>query len=124
MFELQIDANASEGDSITLSFAGAVVLALADDLSTYSTSPGINQQQLGSASLTLTIGGGRLCADVNNDDAVNSSDFFAWVTAFGAEDLVPCDVNSDGSCTSSDFFAWVTFFGNPLADPGNCPPIS
>ncbi|MEM1071804.1 MAG: GC-type dockerin domain-anchored protein [Planctomycetota bacterium] len=48
-------------------------------------------------------------ADVNRDGSVDSSDFFAWVTAFLAESY-PCNQNSDDVCNSSDFFAWVTVF--------------
>ncbi|MEM8756973.1 MAG: hypothetical protein AAGF47_04240 [Planctomycetota bacterium] len=66
---------------------------------------------------------GRLCGDVNGDTLINGSDFFAWVSAFGANDLIPCDVNNDGDCNGSDFFAWVSFFGNPASDPGNCQPL-
>ncbi|MEM8757654.1 MAG: GC-type dockerin domain-anchored protein [Planctomycetota bacterium] len=48
--------------------------------------------------------------DVNGDTLCTSSDFFAWVSAFG--DLAPeCDINGDEACTSSDFFAWVNEFG-------------
>ncbi|MEM8757439.1 MAG: hypothetical protein AAGF47_06635, partial [Planctomycetota bacterium] len=71
-------------------------------------------------------GGGtndRLCGDVNGDGGIDGSDFFAWVSAFGAQDLVPCDVNNDGSCDGSDFFAWVSFFGSPAGDPGDCQPL-
>ncbi|MEM9167658.1 MAG: GC-type dockerin domain-anchored protein [Planctomycetota bacterium] len=47
--------------------------------------------------------------DINRDGSLNSSDFFAWATAFTGE-AFECDVNRDGFCTSSDFFAWVTIF--------------
>ncbi|MEM8758366.1 MAG: GC-type dockerin domain-anchored protein [Planctomycetota bacterium] len=120
-FDLTVGPEAS--GSITLTFDGAVVLSLGDALVTYATAPGVNQQSLAPTTLELTVGGGRLCADVNGDNEINGSDFFAWVNAFGAQSIVPCDVNADGFCDGSDFFAWVNFFGNPAADPGDCQPL-
>ncbi|MEM8757030.1 MAG: GC-type dockerin domain-anchored protein [Planctomycetota bacterium] len=49
-------------------------------------------------------------ADVNADGAINGSDFFAWVAAFGAGSYL-ADQNLDGSVDGSDFFAWVAAFG-------------
>ncbi|MEM8758100.1 MAG: GC-type dockerin domain-anchored protein [Planctomycetota bacterium] len=54
----------------------------------------------------------RCRADVNGNGAVDSSDFFAWVNAFGSDGPL-CDQNADGRCTQSDFFAWVANFGAP-----------
>ncbi|MEM8756946.1 MAG: GC-type dockerin domain-anchored protein [Planctomycetota bacterium] len=51
----------------------------------------------------------RLCADVNDSGVVDSSDFFAWVAAFGSGDP-SADVNNSGAVDGSDFFAWVSFF--------------
>ncbi|MEM8756677.1 MAG: GC-type dockerin domain-anchored protein [Planctomycetota bacterium] len=48
--------------------------------------------------------------DVNADTLCNGSDFFAWVSAFGAQ-APECDVNADTLCNGSDFFAWVSAFG-------------
>ncbi|MEM8756710.1 MAG: dockerin type I domain-containing protein [Planctomycetota bacterium] len=77
---------------------------------------------------SLTVGtAARFCADVNDDGSVDSSDFFAWVSAFGADPRTPaqevaCDVNNDAECTSGDFFAWVSAFGLGLEGP-LCPAL-
>lgn len=65
----------------------------------------------------------RFCGDVNADNVINDSDFFAWVTAFTSSDLIPCDVNDDGACNDSDFFAWVTIFTSGQNGP-LCQPLS
>ncbi|MEM8757479.1 MAG: dockerin type I domain-containing protein [Planctomycetota bacterium] len=78
------------------------------------------------AAVEALVGTDRLCADTNGDGAVNGSDFFAWVAAFGtnpvtSESLTACDVNSDAACNGSDFFAWVAAFGQGPDGP-TCTP--
>ena len=47
--------------------------------------------------------------DVNNDGAVNSADFSAWIAAFNSN-AFECDQNGDGACTPADFSAWIANF--------------
>jgi len=47
--------------------------------------------------------------DVNNDGAVNSADFTAWIAAFNSG-AFECDQNGDGACTPADFSAWIANF--------------
>ncbi|MEM9167273.1 MAG: dockerin type I domain-containing protein [Planctomycetota bacterium] len=127
-FDVDVDAGAADGSTITIDYDGAVVLSLDNELTTYSTDPGANQMTLTTVSVTLTVGGGRLCGDVNGDGNVSDSDFFAWVTAFVSdprtpEQLTACDVNTDGECNDSDFFAWVTEFIAAPGDRTTCPSI-
>ena len=61
------------------------------------------------ARYVLPCGGDDCRADFNSDDAVNSQDFFDFVTAFFA--LTPnADFNTDGEVNSQDFFDFLTAF--------------
>ena len=62
----------------------------------------------------------RLCADANNNGAVEPTDFSAWVAAFNANDPV-ADVNQNGSVEPTDFSAWVAAFNLGAAGP-TCTP--
>ncbi|MEO1584252.1 MAG: GC-type dockerin domain-anchored protein [Planctomycetota bacterium] len=117
---VDIDANASDGDTVTVTFDGAVVLALDDTLATYSTNPGTNQQGLTVVPLTLTVGGGRLCADANGDGLVTPADFTSWILAFNTSNPV-ADVNQDGLVTPADFTSWILAF-NQGANGPTCSP--
>lgn len=48
-------------------------------------------------------------ADFDRDDAVNSQDFFAFLTAFFGSDE-RADFNTDGTVNSQDFFEYLTAF--------------
>jgi len=48
-------------------------------------------------------------ADVNGDGALTSTDFTAWIAAYGAGDAV-ADQNRDRVLTPSDFTAWINNF--------------
>jgi hypothetical protein len=48
-------------------------------------------------------------ADFNGDDAVNSQDFFDFLTAFFAT-APSADFNADGAVNSQDFFDFLTAF--------------
>ena len=121
-FSVDIDAGAMSGDTVTLQFDGAVLLALDDSLTTYSTDPGANQASLTSNSLTLTVGGGRLCADVNGDGVLDPADFTAWLGCFGNPASQPfcdpnADVNQSGAVDPADFTAWLSAFNAGLNGP-------
>ena len=59
--------------------------------------------------LRLVQGGSECAADFNQDDTVNSQDFFDFLTAFFA--LTPnADFNADGTVNSQDFFDFLTAF--------------
>jgi hypothetical protein len=58
----------------------------------------------------VRIGGGDTCAaDFNNDELVNSQDFFDFLTAFFATDPA-ADFNGDDVINSQDFFDFLTAF--------------
>ncbi|MEM1330148.1 MAG: GC-type dockerin domain-anchored protein [Planctomycetota bacterium] len=107
-FDVVIDASAPDGD-LTLSYDGAVVLALGDTLTTYSTTPGVNQQTLNNATVTITIGNACIPdvtttgtnpgdADYGNPDGeVSVSDLTYFVEFWLANDLSVADVTTDGS---------------------------
>lgn len=110
-FDLTIDPGAAEG-SVTLEYTGAVVLVLGDDLTTFSSNPGLNQSPLTSNSLTLTI--------MSSSMACSLAD----ITADGV-----CDVASggEGAVTLSDFSCFLSEWANssPIADfttTGTCNP--
>ncbi len=48
-------------------------------------------------------------ADINGDWAVDVLDFFAFVTAFGNNDMI-ADLDGSGALDVLDFFAFITFF--------------
>ena len=99
---------------------GAVVLALDSDLVTFATTPGANQQSLSTNSITLTIGGGRLCADQNGDGLVSPADFNAWILNFNSGSLI-ADTNGDGLVSPADFNAWILAFNQGVNGP-TCTP--
>ncbi|MEO1584325.1 MAG: GC-type dockerin domain-anchored protein [Planctomycetota bacterium] len=119
-FNVDIEAGASPGDSVTIDYEGAVVLSQDDRLVTYSTTPGVNQESLSTVSLTLTIGGGRLCADQNNDGLVTPADFNGWILNFNQGSLL-ADTNQDGAVTPADFNGWILAF-NAGANGPICTP--
>jgi hypothetical protein len=51
----------------------------------------------------------RCASDINGDDAVNSQDFFDFITAFFSGDPV-ADFNRDGAINSQDFFDFLAAF--------------
>lgn len=51
-------------------------------------------------------------ADANLNGSIDSSDYFAWVNAFGVGDPA-ADANRNGTVDSSDYFAWVSAFNSP-----------
>jgi len=59
--------------------------------------------------LTLTPVDDKCTADFNGDTAVNSQDFFDFITAFFAS-APNADFNNDGSINSQDFFDFVSVF--------------
>jgi hypothetical protein len=119
-FSVDIDAAASAGDTVTIDYDGAVVLALDNDLVTFATVPGANQQTLSTNALTLTIGGGRLCADQNADGIVSPADFNAWILNFNQGSLV-ADTNQDGLVSPADFNGWILAFNQGVNGP-TCSP--
>ena len=56
-----------------------------------------------------TVGGGGCSADFNGDAAVNSQDFFDFLTAFFGQDPI-ADFNDDGVTNSQDFFDFLGAF--------------
>ncbi len=60
----------------------------------------------------LTPAGGRCPADFNADGAVNSQDFFDFLTAFFAQ-TPAADFNTDGAINSQDFFDFLNAFFAP-----------
>lgn len=119
-FDLNIDAGATAGDSVTIAYDGAVVLSLDDSLVTFSTTPGPNQQTLSVTPLVITIGSDRLCADVNDNGVAEPGDFTAWVAAYNAGDL-RADANQNGANEPGDFTAWVAAYNQGAAGP-TCTP--
>lgn len=115
-FDIDIDSDAVPGDVVTVRFTGSVVLSLGDDLLTFSTSPGVNQEVLGIVPLNLTIASSRLCADQNLDGQVMPNDFTAWIDNFNAGNLV-ADVNQDGTIMPNDFTAWIDAFNQGSNGP-------
>lgn len=119
-FDVTVDAGATPGDTVTLAYDGAVVLSLDDSLVTFSTDPGVNQQTLSVSPLVLTVGGDRLCADVNENGIAEPGDFTAWVAAFNTGDL-RADANQNGTNEPGDFTAWVAAYNQGAAGP-TCTP--
>jgi hypothetical protein len=68
--------------------------------------PNINNVDMGFIILG-TIGGDGCACDWNNDENLNSQDFFDFLTAFFAENA---DFNEDGVTNSQDFFDFLTCF--------------
>lgn len=58
----------------------------------------------------------RLCADQNDDGALNGLDFGAWLGNFNAADP-RADVNQDNSVNGLDFGAWLRAFNQGDAGP-------
>jgi hypothetical protein len=58
---------------------------------------------------TLTVEGGCCPGDFNNDDVLNSQDFFDFLTAFFAG-AAAADFNEDTVVNSQDFFDFLTAF--------------
>ena len=54
----------------------------------------------------------RNIVDFNDDGAVNSQDFFNFLTAFFASDAA-ADFNTDGAVNSQDFFDFLAAFFTP-----------
>ncbi len=115
-FDVTIDPAANGGDTLELSYEGAVVLVLGDELVTYSTDPGLNQQTLTTTGLTLTVASERLCADQNGDGLATPADFNAWILNFNSGD-VRADVNQDGIISPADFNAWILAFNQGTSGP-------
>ncbi|MEL6797897.1 MAG: hypothetical protein AAFO89_13885, partial [Planctomycetota bacterium] len=84
-FDATLGADAS--GSVDVTFEGAVVLVVGDDLVTFSTAQGPNQSPLSVTGVTITVGGAaRLCADQNGDGVASPGDFNAWILNFNAGD--------------------------------------
>ncbi|MEL6796813.1 MAG: GC-type dockerin domain-anchored protein [Planctomycetota bacterium] len=115
-FDVTIDPAASGGETLELSYEGAVVLVLGDKLVTYSTDPGLNQQTLTTTGLTLTVASERLCSDQNGDGLATPADFNAWILNFNSGD-VRADVNQNGSLSPADFNAWILAFNQSASGP-------
>ncbi len=109
---LTIDSGAALGQTVTVDFAGAVVLNLGDSLVTFSTDPGANQQALSTSSVTLTVGaGGCNPADLAAPfGQLTFADISAFLGAFSnsnpAADLAP----PFGSYTFADISAFLGAF--------------
>ena len=125
-FDLTIDADAADGDEITLEFEGAVVLALGDALTTFATSPGTGQFSLVVTPLVLTVSGACSPADLTTDGTANGvpdgavtlSDFSFYLSLWGMSDSV-ADLTTDGTSkgvpdgtvTLSDFSFYLGLWG-------------
>jgi hypothetical protein len=91
VFDTTLTADSAIGESIT---------AAATQLATGNTSE---------FSACVTVVGGVCPADFNHDNAVNSQDFFDFLTAFFAGSA-SADFNADGAVNSQDFFDFLTAF--------------
>ena len=124
-FDLTVDPAAQSGDTITIDYAGAVVLVLGDALTTFSTSPGTNQQSLTVNPITITIGGGCSPAEVTTDGTANGvpdgagtlSEFSFYLSLWSASDSA-ADLTTDGTSngvpdgavTLSDFSFYLSLW--------------
>ena len=116
-FDVTIASDAAAGSSVTITFDGAVVLALDSALVTYATDPGPNQQPLAPASVTLTItGGGCNDADIAEPFGVlDLADISAFVGGFTSMDPIADIAEPFGVFDLSDISAFVGSF------TGGCP---
>lgn len=110
MFDLTADGGAAEG-SVTLDFDGAVVLVEDSNLVTYATVPGLNQQMLTTASVTVTIGeAGCNDADVAEPfGLLDLADINAFISGFLAQDLIS-DLSGDGLLDLTDINLFISAF--------------
>lgn len=89
-FDVAIASDAPAGSSLTLTYDGALVLVLDSSLTTYATDPGMNQQALAPASVTLTVqGGGCNNADLAEPFGIlDLGDISAFVGGFTTMDPI------------------------------------
>ncbi len=109
---LNIDSGATLGDTVTVDYAGAVVLNLGDSLVTYSTDPGANQQTLSTSSVTLTVGqGGCNAADLSAPfGSLTFADISAFLSAFTSMSPAADLAAPFGSYTFADISAFLGAF--------------
>ncbi|USN98656.1 MAG: hypothetical protein H6810_10885 [Phycisphaeraceae bacterium] len=110
-FDVTADAGAVAGQSITLDYAGAVVLVLGSSLATYSTSPGLNQGSLTTTSVTVTIGaGGCNPADIAEPyGLLDLADITGFISAFTTQNPLG-DIDGNGLFDLTDINLFVTNF--------------
>jgi hypothetical protein len=111
-FDVTIANDAAAGSSLTLTYDGALVLALGSTLTTYATDPGANQQTLAPASITLTIeGGGCNAADLAEPFGVlDLGDISVFVGGFTSGDPVADLAAPFGVFDLADISAFVGGF--------------
>jgi len=108
-FDITIDAGAASGD-FTLDYSGSVVLVMDDTLTTFSTSPGLNQMSLTTTPLTITVSAGCSPADVTTtgagvgdpgygvpDGAITTTDIQYYVNFWVAGDVGVADLTTTGA---------------------------
>ena len=101
--------NASNANSVAVSVPGG--LAPADYYIGITVTPGVNENNTSNnANHDATPVTVEVCiADFNNDCAVNSLDFLAFLNAFVAGDR-SADINGDGNVNTLDFLAFLNLF--------------
>jgi len=104
-FSLDISSGAADGAALSVGFDGAVVLAIGDQLRTFSTNPGPNQNPLSVTTGSIMVTGGASCiADLTTTGA----------TLFGQPGFGVPDGVADGDDLSFFLNIWVT--GDLAAD--------
>ncbi|USN98045.1 MAG: hypothetical protein H6810_07590 [Phycisphaeraceae bacterium] len=110
-FDVTADAGATAGQTFTLDFAGAVVLVLNSNLTTYSTSPGLNQAMLTTNSVTVTVGAaGCNPADIAEPyGLLDLGDITGFISAFTTQNPLG-DIDNNGLFDLTDINLFVTNF--------------
>jgi hypothetical protein len=106
-----VTAAPSASGSATLTFAGAVVLALDDALVTFSTDPGVNQNALAVSPLILSIDASCNAADLAAPfGSLTFADISAFLGAFSTSDPAADLAAPIGSFTFADISAFLAAF--------------
>jgi len=111
-YDIAVPGDAADGDTIDLTYEGAVVLDVNGTLETFRTDNDGTQNDLTVNGATITVGDGPCVpADLAEPfGLLDGADVNAFITAFGGG-AAAADLNDDGVVDGADVNGFITQFG-------------